>query len=253
MAAKDEVALVPLEKYEVARFGIAETIALVRENLGDGVNVGPLDLERVTIPPQGGTKWQVPDVVGETRDEATITGVIIAHSPVRLYWAQSIDEGGAGKPPDCLSENGVTGVPADETAAAEGGYGGLCAKCKMNQWSSTSKTNSRAKACTERHHVLLLMPDSLLPRLVSLPPSSLGNWRAYMLGLAGQVKRPYYGVLTELGLNKTTNAQGIAYAEATFRMAGLVPDEVVPRLQDMAAQFKALTTVGEADFAAADA
>lgn len=253
MAKQDEVALVPLEKYEVARFGIAETIALVRENLGDGVNVGPLDLERITIPPQGGTKWQVPDVGGEVRDETTITGVIIAHSPVRLYWAQSLEQGGAGKPPDCLSENGVTGVPADETAAAEGGYGGLCAKCKMNQWSSTSKANSRAKACTERHHVLLLMPDSLLPRLVSLPPSSLGNWRAYMLALAGQVKRPYYGVLTELGLSRTTNAQGIAYAEATFRMAGLVPEEIIPRLREMATEFATLSSVGEADFAAADA
>ena len=60
MAKQDEVALVPLEKYEVARFGIAETIALVRENLGDGVNIGALDLERIAIPPQGGTARQPP-------------------------------------------------------------------------------------------------------------------------------------------------------------------------------------------------
>ena len=224
--AEKNTAIVPVEDYAIMLpdGNVSEIIA---ENLG-GEAISPLDLDRVSVPSGGATTWTVPTLDGEEEVKA-LTGIIIHTQVQRVYWAEPFS--GGGTPPDCISEDAVTG---------EGTPGGDCARCEFSKFGS--KENGRAQACQMRRLVFMVRPDSLLPLVVSVPPSSLKPAKNYLLRLASR-KRPAYSVITELTLEKDKNADGIAYSRINFRAVGEVPDvtvirayvqEIKPHLKKMA-------------------
>lgn len=170
---------------------------ILRENVGDG-GLSPFELDRVRVPAGGGTTWTVPSLDGD-QDIKTLEGIILFQRTVRSYWAG--DFSGAGSPPDCSSQDGVAGV---------GDPGGDCGICPLAQFGSGR--NGRSQACKLSKFLFLVRPESVLPMLVAVPPSSLKPVRQYMLRLAGQGV-PFYGVVTRLDLAKTKNADGIAYSQ----------------------------------------
>jgi hypothetical protein len=214
--------LVPFERYEIAGIDPQALRQTMEENLG-GVDVGALDLDRVKIPSGGATSFEVPTLEG-TEAKTEIVGVIIRQRLVRAFWRDSLDESGGGNPPDCTSPDNVWGHgdPGDRLRAESRG----CADCPMSDFGTAKGGEGRGQACQQRHQMFIAIPGEVLPILVSLPPTSLGNAKDYLKRLSSRVI-PYYGIVTRITLTKERSAGGQDYAEAHFEVAErLEPAEV---------------------------
>lgn len=176
---------------------------LMRENLG-GSNFTAFDLERITIPTGGGTAWKLTTLTGEESMPA-LSGIIVHYQDCRAYWKEEFS---GETPPDCASEDGRTGV---------GAPGGRCADCPYAQFGSDAK-GGKGQACKQIRRVFLLRPKTFLPLMLTLPPTSIKNCKQYFTRVTN-AGLPYWGVVTEIGLEKTKNAGGIAYSKTTFRCA----------------------------------
>lgn len=174
---------------------------LMRENLG-GTDFTAFDLERVTIPTGGGTSWKVQTLVGE-EIAPILAGIIVLYQDCRAFWKAEFS---GETPPDCSSEDGRMGV---------GEPGGPCAKCPYAEFGSDPK-GGKGQACKQVRRVFLLRPKTYLPVMVTLPPTSIKNCKQFFTRVTN-AGLPYWGVVTEIGLEKTKNGSGIAYSKATFR------------------------------------
>jgi hypothetical protein len=212
--------------------------AIIAENAGKA-GITPGDLERVRVPAGGATSWTISTLQGET-EAKTVDGIVVEFRDVRAYWSKPFDEGG-GAPPDCSSADGETGV---------GTPGGACATCPLASWGSAGK-GRKGQACRSMRLIATLMPGELLPRVIVVPPSSLGTIRKFFNRLSSQALR-YCDVVTSFALERTKNDAGISYSRILPTMAGEVDDATRPKV---AAYRKAISpafhavTVEQADTA----
>lgn len=209
LAKKEEVGFLILENPGAA-------IEALRSNL-EGEALSPMDLDRVVIPAGGGTTWAVPTLDGEDVTQ-TIVGVIVGVQNCRAYWAQ--DFGGAGTPPDCVSEDNAVGV---------GNPGGRCQVCPFAEFGSDSR--GKGQACKQIKRLFLLRPESMLPLVVTLPPTSIRPATRYLLRLAGGGLK-YQAVVTKITLEKDKNTDGIAYSKAVFALAGKLDPAQASAMED---------------------
>lgn len=186
---------------------VAEIIAL---NVGDEA-LGINDLDRIKIPSGGGLNWTIPTLDGEKSTDE-FDGIIVHAQDVRAYWETSLDEGGGGNPPDCASPDGKTGY---------GNPGGLCRTCPMAEFGSAEK--GEGQACKQMKRIYVVPKGSILPILVTAPPTSLQAVKRYMLRLAGH-STPYYGVVTRFTLTKEKNARNIEYARLNLSSVEVLED-----------------------------
>lgn len=165
---------------------------IIEENFGEE-GFQTRDLERITIPAQGGKHWIVPD---ETPSEV-LEGIVVAKQKTRSFWIKDPDDPDheEGAPPDCASADGILGNGLFGPGS-EGNRSGLCDGCPMNAWGSGK---GKGKACKEQMQLFMLREGSILPTQVTLAPTSLEGWRKYMMRLANK-SLPFYGVVTRLGL-----------------------------------------------------
>jgi hypothetical protein len=197
-------------------------------NLGGGL-LSPFDLDRVKVPSQGSINWEIPDLDEGSVSAKVLTGIIIHSAPVRSYWSKGLDEGGSS-PPDCSSNDLLMGV---------GTPGGDCLTCPMNQWGSDTK-GGVGKACSERRFLFMLRPQSFLPVVVQVPPSSLRNLGQYMLRLAG-TGTPYYHVTTSLSLEKAVQGGGgLPYSKMVVKLEGRLTDDDCAKVDALAKQLRPL-------------
>ena len=186
-------------------------VAALRENMA-GAGFSAFDLDRIKIPSGGNLSWTVPGLEGDIRTEQVI-GIIMGIQNCRAYWSVTFADSGGGSPPDCSSEDAITGY---------GDPGGLCASCPYSQFKSDSR--QLGQACKQIKRIFLLMPDSNLPRVVPLPPTSLKGSTQYMLRLSSQGLK-FYQVVTRLTLAPDKNKTGIEYSKAVFAMVGKLTAE----------------------------
>jgi hypothetical protein len=196
-------------------------IAVIREaieaNVGDsGLSAG--DFERIRVPAGGGTLWTIQTLDGEEQQKELI-GIIISWRDTRAYWRVPMEESGGNVAPDCNSLDARIG---------EGKPGGDCHKCPLAQF-----VNDEGPKCRLIRQLFLIREGNMLPEIVSLPPSSVKAARQYFMRLASKVV-PYYGTVTKIGLEKTKNAQGIAYAKAILTSGGQLLPEQAQRAKDYA-------------------
>lgn len=178
---------------------------VVAENLAGGT-VTTWDFDRIRIPAGGGTTWEVPTIEGI--DSRRSLDVVVLHARLgRSYWSSSLDSGaGESTPPDCSSPDARVGF---------GTPGGECSSCPMAQWGSDPKSE-RGQACKLRNLLLVLLGDSIMPVVLSLPPTSLKPWKQYAMRLSGRGV-PYYGVVTRFSLEKrTSGSQSFSVAMPAF-------------------------------------
>jgi hypothetical protein len=176
----------------------------LEENLG-GATLTPFDLDKVNIPAGGAISWEVPGLEGDT-SEKELLGIIVHVQNARAYWKDAF--GGGGAPPDCVSDDAVTGL---------GDPGGDCATCPYAVFGSDAR--QRGQACKLIQRLFLLRPGGTLPLVVNLPPGSLKGARKYLLRLVSAGQKAS-GVVTRITLEKDKNADGIVFSKATFAMAG---------------------------------
>ena len=199
-------------------------VGALRENLAGGV-ISAFDLDRIKIPTGGNLSWTVPTLEGDVRSE-NLVGIIMGTQNCRAYWATSFADSGGGTPPECASEDAVTG---------HGTPGGPCSQCLFAQFGSDSRQTGQA--CKQIKRVFLLMPDSNLPRVVALPPTSLKASTQYMLRLSSQGLK-FYQVVTRLTLAPDKNKTGIEYSKALFAMAAKLSVEQAAAAEAMGRALK---------------
>jgi hypothetical protein len=215
---KKETAISP---FVIFKTEIAEIREAMNANLGDaGLTAG--DFERIKVPAGGGTAWTTQGLDGEELVKE-LSGIIIAWRDSRAYWSVPMEESDGNMPPDCYSLDARTGT---------GKPGGDCHQCALAEFGSDPK--SEGQACKLIRQLFLIREDNLLPEVVNLPPTSLKPARQYFLRLASKGV-PCYSVITKIALEKTKNAQGIAYAKAALTSGGRLTPEQAQRAKDYAA------------------
>lgn len=230
MAKNTELVSITQQYVALSGGGAGSALAIVRENLG-GEQLSPGDLEKITVP-TGGQKFLA---VGEEGKPA-VRGVILGTQAQRAYWVTAFEESGGGSPPDCYSTDQVTGI---------GKPGGECNGCPLAQWGSDPKGGS-GQACRAFRTVFVLTPDSPLPYLMTVPPTSLQGFKKYLLSLGLKSLRPIE-VVTEFSVEVDKSATGIAYGKIIPKLVrSLEPAErgavatyaaaMTPHLQRVSAQ-----------------
>ena len=192
----------------------AELSQMLTEEL-DGMGQVPFDA--VKIPSGGGLAFELSgDDPDNPETVQTLTGVIVHHHPVNVYWERDFD--GAGGLPDCSSPDGHHGFNAKTGEVLD------CASCPYNQFGS-GRGNS--KACKNTHRVYLLRENESLPILLTLPPTSLRAFKDYLAKRLIMKGKRSTDVITSIKLKKEKNADGITYSARTFSKAGdLTPDQI---------------------------
>lgn len=224
--AKQETALVPVEKYRIMTMKPEVVQELVRENLGGGFS--PFDLPVITVPTGGATFWTVPSADGPV-PVPSVTGIIAYQQMTRLYYAHGLDEPGGQKgPPDCRSYDMEMGV---------GDPGGSCAVCPFAQFGS-ARGERRGQACKQYRLLIMVRPESMLPVRLPVPPTSLGNLSTYLMNLtdAGIL---YNRVVTKLDL-EVGEKGGYKTAMIKASKAGELTEEQIERVKPLKDSFRKL-------------
>ena len=128
--------------------------------------------------------------------EKTLTGTIMYHHKARGYW-----EVEGQQLPTCSSMDGLTGLD-------ENGEQHSCATCPFNAWGSGK--DGRGKACKEMRWIYVLQEGEIIPSRISLPPTSLGQFDAFVTALAQRKIAPIMKMV-RIGLEKTER-HGFTYS-----------------------------------------
>lgn len=187
---------------------------VIQTNLGANSGLSFSDLTKISMPAGGGTIWEIPTSDGGHKNEEVISGVVVAFQDGKAYWKDSLEDTGGGTPPDCRSTDMLKG---------EGTPGILCSECPHNEFGSALK--GIGKACKDLRVLYILSGDSLLPKVVVVPPTSLKGVRKAFLALAVEDETPYYGALLNFKLEKDKNAAGISYSKIVVSKEALLTDE----------------------------
>lgn len=128
--------------------------------------------------------------------EKTLTGVIVYHHKARGYW-----EVEGQQLPTCSGMDGKTGTD-------ENGEQHACLNCEFNAWGSGK--DGRGKACKEMRWLYVLQEGEIIPSRISLPPTSLGQFDAFVTALAQRKIAPIMKMV-RIGLEKTER-HGFTYS-----------------------------------------
>lgn len=230
MAGKE---LVPAGQYAALTQDTDKLMATIKANLG-GQKLNEFSLDRVKIPAGGGKAWSVPTLEGDEAMSA-IEGIVVYWKATRAFWKQSYESQG-GAPPDCSSPDSeyATGDPGIQVPRTPNGLL-ICESCANAQFGSDPREESNAQACKLVWQLFLLTPGDLLPIVVSLPPTSVGEASKYFLRLT-RAGLPYHAVVTRLGLEQTQSGGGIKYSKATFEVGERLDDATATKIAAYADQ-----------------
>lgn len=227
MAKKKETAIVKAEKYAITKFEEGDLRDIITENLGGGA-ISAQDLVRVTVPAGGSTTFRVPTLEGED-EKKEVYGIIIHIKNQRVYWAEPFS--GGGSPPDCISEDNLTGV---------GEPGGNCLTCPFAQFGTAVRQDGnkgKGQACSQQRLLFVLQPDSLLPIAVKAPPSSLKATQSYLVQLTTDGV-PKNAVITKITLARDKSSDGIEFSKLELQKAGEVPADTLKFIKGYAKEIR---------------
>lgn len=177
-----------------------------------------LEIPQLKMPAAGGLFFEIDD---EPHKE--LQGVIIAHGPQHVYFASEYD--GSTQPPDCSSNDGVTGMQRGEEDPETGEVAFTCKSCADCEFNQFGSGKNGGKACKEKHQLFILLSGEILPLSLLLPVSSCKNLNSYASKLfaKGQFLS---SVVTSFTLEKATNKTNIVYSKIVFKkVRDLTPEE----------------------------
>ena len=229
-----------LGRKEVSEFkfdldGMAE---LYREVSEAQQEVGGELCYRAKVPTGGGKSF---DIVTGDEDSDTqvqaITGVIVHSHACNAYFIENSE---GNSPPVCSSMDGITGIDS------ESGEYCCCAECARNEYGSAAKGGG--KACKNMFRLYMLTEGSPVPLMVTLPPTSVKNFKNYRLAtLAANRLKPYEAV-TELTLTPQTSKSGQKYSTVKFKLLGKLNDSAKSIASEMASALKPTVDVKGEDY-----
>lgn len=216
----------------------AQEVAEILADTFTGQQVSAWDLPRAPMPSGGALQWTMESPLTGTVSVSELEGIVVAHRVGRAYWE---NDDVLGQPPNCSSDDGVTG---------RGNPGGSCDTCPLSDFGSDSK--ERGQACKQQQIVLMLRPDNFIPLVIALPPTSLRAWKQYIIALGGAAIRPWR-VVTSLSLAADRNSDGVRFARAVPRVVARLEPEVAAAAGAYAEQIRPIFAPRQSDAAAAPA
>ena len=205
--------------------------AVIRTNLGDSMP-SAFDLQRIRMPAAGGKMWSVPTPSGDAT-RPNIEGIVVVFQACRGWWPGAY---GGNRPPQCTSPDRRTGF---------GNPGGDCGRCLHAQWGTAVNQvgeATRGQACKSIVRLFVVTEGIILPYMLSLPPTSLRGFRAYLVKRT-MVPESYRAVVTRIGLETDTNDAGNKYSRATFERVGALDGEAAARIEEYVRSIEPLLTV----------
>jgi hypothetical protein len=233
--AKKETDIVPINQYQIMKSDPAKVGELLLTNLG-GDDMSEFDLERIKWPSGEIPAFARTGEDGNVDTEKEIVGVVIYHGNRRAFWKDKFGEGDKGAP-QCSSLDGKFGtghIPGDDETAAP--LRRSCRTCPMGQFGSAKKddgSHGRGQACQARKMLFLAMPDSILPVGLSIPPTSLKQWKKYAMSCATK-GHDIRGVMTKISLKIEQNADGVKHCVGQFAMVGEITGDELEGILNMA-------------------
>ncbi len=170
---------------------------------------------KIKVAPGGVNNW----IIGEGEEAVkTFNGLILANVKANAYWHQKDDNKNAvvmdfcGQEinynlPLCHSFDGITGSRERVLIPANGknlGCFGRCSDCYLNEYGTAvndSGEQGKGKACKNGRRLLVFRDGVEFPYLLTLPPTSIRNFDAYVTMLRGK-KKPLWAVWTVFALEK---------------------------------------------------
>lgn len=209
--------------YPVLASGGTDLMEALRENIA-GDQLTEFDIPRIKVPGAGATMWQIPVLDGFESAEY-VEGVILKWVNRRAYWSGKFK--GGNEPPQCTSQDAVTGV---------GNPGGACNLCPFAAFGSSENEESpNAQACKHVKLFFVLLPQSLLPNVLVVPPTSLKNSRHYMFQLSAQ-GIPHTGLVTRFKLTPNRSNSGYDYSQVTMLPGERLSPEARDKIREYATE-----------------
>lgn len=200
------------------------------------------NLERAKLP--SGTSKGEWTVAGPEGDYYTpkLPGMILDVREWRTWYRETFEESGGGTPPDCSSEDAITGHGDRDGDGNLGPHD--CLTCPKAQWGSARKGSGQD--CAERRAIFLLRDDNIFPMLVVLPPTSIGPVDKFTQALAGKLADPaHYEV--SLGMEQDKNAEGIKFHKLMVKITRKLDAAGIERVKAWQSVIFAEPTVRAAD------
>ena len=186
-----------------------EIAKMLTEEL-DGLGQVPFDT--VKIPSGGGLAFEVPGDDPDNPETAqSLTGVIVHHHPVNVYWEHDFDGSGG---PARLQQPRRQARPGHKDRRDRD-----CATCPFNQFGSGGKGS--AKAC-KKHPSGLPAAGERGPAHPADPAAhpACGAFKDYLAKRLIMKGKRSSDVITCIKLKKEKNADGIAYSACVFSKSG---------------------------------
>lgn len=172
-------------------------------------------------------KGGILSIAGSPMKENKVRVVIIDHVYENAMYAGEYDPDNV-QPPACYA----FGREEDQLAPHEKAHDkqhDACTGCAMNVFGSADK--GKGKACKNTRRLAMLSADGLDSDSVEggevvymkLPVTSVKAWAFYVKGLATTLKRPPFGVVTEIAVVPDAKTQ----FKVTFQCVGNVDGEVI--------------------------
>lgn len=199
----------------------AEMAEIMLEILGDE-KLEQRNLPRIKVPSADFDRFSF-ELGGKTHNPKTIKGIMVHYVAQRAFWTSPIPTGVA---PECSAsdnkhaDRGGLYHPDGERGADN--PTGLCSNCPMAQ-KGTDLNGGKMAACKEQRRLFIVLRNTLLPVILTAPPSSIGGLKDFLVQMA-MAGHGWWALELEFGLEKTTNAQGQSFNVLTVAGA----EEAVP-------------------------
>jgi hypothetical protein len=213
-----------LSLYDAAAFAAVnpEMRRDLQRNLSDGTMIAR-DLPQIILPTGRSKNFGVPGLAG-IEEMPELEGVIIYKRPARFLYEKTFEEE-PNTPPICFSRlepnrRTVAGEELTYSEVGQGKPGGKCVNCVLGKFDGREPPK-----CAQRLQMFILRPGTILPCILSVPPTGLKNMRNYMMRLSmhGTV---YHDVITKFKLSESKNAGNITFMKMDEpQLAGMMEPE----------------------------
>ena len=210
---------------------------LLEQSRGEMAATADFRPPMITIAPAGANVFMKNEkAIGDK-----VTGIILGQTRANAFWVPDPSKDSVGsdrffelfggddiaktEPDDfplCTSNDGINGSH-EIIDSAEGPCFGSCSKCFLNCFGSDLR-GGKGKACKNAKRLLMLLPRSGIPNVLTLPPTSIRAFDDYATALYEWKLTPLF-VHTTIGLKIKEASGGIKYSIAVFE-TGDEPDRI---------------------------
>jgi len=226
----------------------------------DGIDVQPI---KIKIAAGGSNNW----LVGKDEvAEKSFRGIIIVNTKAYAYWHKkdkpnpitlTLSDDTDLNRPICSSTDGIVGSEPPQIVKANGKevtcfgncgagkknaseYNSACGDCYLNYYGTAvdeSGKPGKGKGCKNGRRMLILKEGSEIPHVLTLSPSSITNFDAYITKLRNK-KTASWIVWTTFNLESKQDGPK-KWSFFTPGQEERIPDEIVPKVYQFKKQFEA--------------